>query len=484
MQISKILKYNMMKPVKRPALFNYSCKSSEKFLILAGLNRNSTAMKIKTIFWILLASIAMLSIPSCDKITKDGDELVAEGFRFILREDKVDLKTADIRIKHNGSADLMWVYMYTDDLLSDADELIGERVNIEYNFTAQIVAHVGSNKSIHLKGLDEKRYYRLIVKAINKAGQLYGKAESLVFKTRRNPDEWIENENWSVERLQRSEGTKDQVRVEYENYQCSSNDSERYIVLTLAKHEFDAYEQNPDHKDKIRTIFEDYHADFLKQRDYAKSIFKGNCLYKEERLRSGDYYFFMIGLDEENELSGSYRKVALTIEQEEALPEYTQWTGTWQISFPNSDVAPWNVVIVALDNNMWYQSVGWEPTRLYENELILPLNLYYDKFTNEVYLVTQDVAFGDDGTIIRYCGAFRYGTGNYLIDYDNVRLAKFVLTNSTATEAEIQALPINLEGIGDITFSYGLYYLTLPSTASVAASLAIPSFPWEMEKVE
>ena len=54
-------------------------------------------------------------IPSCDTISKGGDEFIAEDFRFIREDDKVDLKSADIHVKHNGVAVVMWVYMQTED---------------------------------------------------------------------------------------------------------------------------------------------------------------------------------------------------------------------------------------------------------------------------------------------------------------------------------------------------------------------------------
>ena len=157
-------------------------------------------MKLKSIFSVLLASVVMLSFYACDAIQNDVNSSVVEDVKFILREDAIELNTAAIRIKHNASADVMWVYMQTEDLESDADVLIAERVENEYQFTEQIVAYQGNNKSIHLNGLEAKKRYRIIVKAIDEDGKLYGKAASLIFKTRRNPDLWEVNDNWTLTR--------------------------------------------------------------------------------------------------------------------------------------------------------------------------------------------------------------------------------------------------------------------------------------------
>ena len=64
------------------------------------------------------------------------------------------------------------------------------------------------NVSLNLKNLEAKQTYRLIVKGIDpKSGRLYGKVAELVFKTRRDPDVWEENPNWSISRkAERTEG--------------------------------------------------------------------------------------------------------------------------------------------------------------------------------------------------------------------------------------------------------------------------------------
>lgn len=430
----------------------------------------------------MLASIAMLSITSCDTLSQNADVVVDEDVRFILKEDAVDLTTASIRVRHTGSPDVMWVYLQTQDLDTPADELIEARVKNEYAFTNRIIAHSGSNKSLHLDGLEVKNKYRIIVKAIDKNGNLYGEPGSLIFKTRRNPNDWKTNDNWGLQLMERTSGTKNGMMVEYENYQCSSEDSESYTVLILPEYEWSQYAKGEEENIRLRTLFEDYHKDFLKQKDYSKNIFKGNRLYKEERRKSGDYVVFMIGLDEENELSGLYSQFEVEIKAETELAQsYKDWTGLWEISFTDEGHNPWNVVIDVDDPNMWFTSYGWEPERIYAQEDVLLLDLYYDKFTGKAYLISQEVALGDDGSSrICYYGAFPYGTKNMLVDYENLRIAEFVVIGDK--EAQIRPLGATLDGVGEITFSYGLFYINY-ATSSTAASFSIPSFPWDMKKL-
>ena len=441
-------------------------------------------MKIKSMFYILLASIAMLSITSCDTLSQNGDVVVDEDVRFILKEDAVDLTTASIRVKHTGSPDVMWVYLQTQDLDTPADELIEARVKNEYAFTNRIIAHSGSNKSLHLDGLEVKNKYRIIVKAIDKNGNLYGEPGSLIFKTRLNPNVWKINDNWGLQLMKRTSGTKNGMMVEYENYQCSSEDSESYTVLILPEYEWRQYAEGEEENIKLRTLFEDYHKDFLKQKDYSKNIFKGNRLYKEERRKSGDYVVFMIGLDEENELSGLYKQFSITIDPEEASEAYNKWLGVWEVSFPGRDTYdPWTIIIRDLDPNMWYVSYGWEPEAISSPVYEYPLKLYYDRFTNKLYLVSQEVGEGTNNEKLYYYGTFLYGVSQIVLDYDNVRIAEITPTNIANTEADISPLGMTLAGVGDIEFSYSLFYIRYSSSSAMAASGSIPNYPWAMKKL-
>ena len=428
----------------------------------------------------------MLGVPSCNKLSSADNAVAADDFRFILSEDVINLNTASIRIKHNGSFDAMWVYMQTSDLVSDADALIAERVSNEYQFTEQIVARTGNNISLAFNGLDAKQRYRIIVKAIDKDGNLYGKAASLIFKTRRNPDVWEVNDNWSLTRKEErtskviAGSTEEQ---EYENYECKSKDQESYIILTLSMTDYQNYKKAEGHKDVKRTLFEDFYSDFMQQNDYKSKILKGDKVWTEERLRSGEYVAFMIGLDEDNELSGLYKESRITIEPEEPTEGYNKWKGWWEISFEGNN-NPWTIYIDELDPNMWLSSIGWEPEYIVEDVTNMPVKLYYSKSTGDVYLVSQEVASGSDGSTIYYYGTFPYSTYQTVLDFENVRVAKANFTNLASTEAVIDGLGMYLTGVGDIEFNYSLFYIRYNSTTAQAISKSIPSYPWTMKKID
>ena len=434
----------------------------------------------------IFVTIAAVILSGCqEKFTTEVPSGLNEKIEFILKEDAIYLQTASIRVKHNGSEDTQWVYMQTEDLTTDADQLISDRVKVESELTDQVVSHKGMNISINLKNLKAKQTYRLIVKAIDpKTGKLYGKVADFVFKTRRDPDVWEENANWSVSRKnERTQGIAEGSSevIEFENFECVSSDEESYMVLTLSKDDYNNYKKDEHHQDKIRTIFEDYHADMSSLDNFEEYILKGNAVWKEQRLRSGDYVTYMIGVDKDGELSGLYKKADISIAQETPTEGYNKWLGWWEISFSNGS-APWNVYIDDLDANMWYLSIGWEPEAISEQVYNLGLKLYFDKSTDKIYFISQEVATAQDGTTINYYGTFPSGTYQTVLDIENVRLAEAKITDLYGTQAKISALGTTLAGVGDVSFTYSLFYISYGSS-SIAASGSIPPYPWTMKKI-
>ncbi len=434
----------------------------------------------------ILISLAAILLWSCEK-EFSGDQEIAlnEKIEFILKEDVIYLQTASIRVKHNGPESTQWVYMNTEDLTTDADQLITDRVKIESDLTDQIVSQNKTNFSLNIKNLEAKQTYRLIVKAIDpKTGKLYGKVAELIYKTRRDPDVWEENTNWSISRKnERTQGIAEGSSeiIEYENFECTSTDDEAYIILTISRDDYNDYKKADDHKDKIRTIFEDYHSDMSSMDDYEDCILKGNGIWKEQRLRSGDYIAFMIGVDADGELSGLYKRADVTIAQETPTEGYNKWLGWWEVSFTDGS-APWSVYIDDLDANMWYLSIGWEPEAISEQVYNMGLKLYFDKSTDKIYFISQEVATAADGTCINYYGTFPYGTYQTVLDIHNIRLAEAKLTDLSGTQAKISALGTTLAGVGDVTFTYSLFYIS-HSSSSIAASGSIPPYPWTMKKI-
>ena len=131
---------------------------------------------------------------------------------------------------------------------------------------------------------------------------------------------------------------------------------------------------------------------------------------------------------------------------------------------------------------MWYLSIGWEPEAISEQVYNMGLKLYFDKSTDKIYFVSQEVAAADDGTRIYYYGTFPYGAYSTVLDIENVRLAEAKITDLYGTQAKISALGATLAGVGSVTFTNSLFYINYGSS-SLAASGSIPPYPWTMKKI-
>ena len=446
--------------------------------------------RINIVFQMLFAVLCLSAFAGCETLPSEEGKGVNEEIRFSLSEDEVLLNSAAIRVRHNGGSDVQWVFMHTEDLVTDAAQLIKERIEIELALTDRIVSRTGTNKSIELTGLNVKEYYRLIVSAIDPAnGNLYGKTASITFRTRRDPDVWEKNENWSLTRKPARTSGLDPVYnevIEYENFECTSTDDQSYVILALTTYDLEQYVKNPDHADKKRTLFEDFRND-LSDADIAEMKRKGNALWKEPRLRSGEYVVYMVGLDEDGELSGLYNEFEVVVPEEEPVEDFSRWIGKWEISFSGGET-PWTVTIKNKDANMWLESTGWEAESfIFPVVNSLPVKLYYSKSNGKLYIVSQEIgeiSSDNETATVCYYGVFPWGTYKSVMDVDNIRLAEIDFTDSSNERAEVSALSTVLEGVGEVTFRYSLFYIYTSSTTASPASASIPEYPWTMRRVE
>lgn len=94
----------------------------------------------------------MLSFVSCEKTSDQVVETIDE-VNIMLDVDNVSLETVNIRVRHDGAADLLWVYMLTPDLETPAQTLLEEKVADDIELTGEVVVYNGQNKSVFLSGL-------------------------------------------------------------------------------------------------------------------------------------------------------------------------------------------------------------------------------------------------------------------------------------------------------------------------------------------
>ena len=59
----------------------------------------------------------------------------------MLDVDKVSLESVNIRVRHEGTADMLWVYMHTDDLQTSAQQLLEEKIQSDIQLTGEVVVY-------------------------------------------------------------------------------------------------------------------------------------------------------------------------------------------------------------------------------------------------------------------------------------------------------------------------------------------------------
>ena len=153
-------------------------------------------MKLANILKVFLVSLTVLAFAGCEKGQEQSGASLPD-VTFTLELDKTTLENAQIRVRHDGSSEVCWVYMYTTDMESDAEGLITEKLLKDLEFYDEIVVDRGRNKSVLIEDLLPKTEYRFICSAIDPAtGLIYGDVVDFLFKTRRDPAYFEKNLQW------------------------------------------------------------------------------------------------------------------------------------------------------------------------------------------------------------------------------------------------------------------------------------------------
>ena len=437
-------------------------------------------MKFSAILKGLIIGLLSVLVLGCEQVQEpqDDNQYVTT---IVLDVDKVTLESASVRVRHDSDADLLWVYLHTLDLETASDVLLAEKIAADLELTGEIVAYTGRNKSIALADLAPKTYYRFICGAIDDVtGELLGEPSDLTFRTKRDPAVFELNPNWSIKRGSRSTGND---MMEYDNFICTSTDDESYVVLPIKKTDLEFYYSND-----LRSLFDDFHSDFgLEAGDsqWKKIVKSGDITWSEDRLRSSDWYVYMLGIDPEGELTGLYQQTSFTIEQEEATDAYNRWLGTWKVCKDGVEV--FEISIIPSENNLWYYLGGWESNNMFQYDTwdpTLMFETFFDKSTGRMCFISQYVNTMVENNEYRdfyFSGSFYYGS-NYVIDALNFKMAETAFTETVNySEAEITGNQFSASGMSFPIQEIGYIYYYGSNPASI--SLEIPDLPLTLVKV-
>lgn len=409
----------------------------------------------------------VLSFSGCDvlenPVTEGGNVSVA------LRLDEAFQEKAHVRLNHDGTVEDYWYYMITEDFQAEGKFLLETHIQQVLDAEGQLMGNVGTNKNITFEGLQARTKYRVLAALLSPDGKVISDVAELEFVTLRDPDVFEEWSAWEITYKERKVAPND-VNLETEVFECSvkGDTTQTYIPCVLAKSDFVKY-----YGSNLRRCFEDY-IDYRNSFNvkWSKEVKRDSFEYTQDRLFSGDYMLFMIGVDTAGKLTGYYAETELKLKQETASKEYEAWVGSWTLRGEclnktedgNIRTIEYKVDIVPTENNLYYELYGYD-ARTFESlkdiPSTIPLKLYFEKSSGDIYVISEvlpDVP--DNQALADLWNFYAYGSVEVIyydvltvipVDIENMRIARFSMDDAKHAKGYNTSVSIDL---------YGEYYDT------------------------
>ena len=338
-------------------------------------------MKLKNIiFSSLIAAVAFVLTGCVEEETKPKDEIV----NITVRYSEVSYDYAIINVKHDGPEDITWYGFLTEDVTTQEFTLVNkEWMNLLTSGKA-LELRREKERNILLENLKENTAYKYIVFGLTPEGEMYDNVGlgSIKFTTSTNIYVLTETEDWEISRLGRNDA-KDKELIE-----IKSKKGGRFAWQYISKESIDEF--NEEYPDGFE-IWEDdiYMATVDGIQLYALQqistiqyyVYNGYSIadltyvadgkpFEIDRLSSGEYYVIVYGFKGDGNHTQTYSVQQITIEEEEALPEYEKWLGSYTftgeclVTQDNGDevleTRSYDILIEKYDNNYMYRVHGWE----------------------------------------------------------------------------------------------------------------------------
>lgn len=243
---------------------------------------------------------------------------------------------------------------------------------------------------------------------------------------------------WTIGYSGREDLIENGLTSRVDRIKVSGTGSTLYLVSLIKVSEYDAL-YNGDLasylKDEAKNAAEEYRY----RKDPHDILF--------DRLHSGEWYGYIIGLNDNGEATGQYNYISFTVEQETPTPEYEAWLGDWCISRGN---VAYNVSISQDDANYSYRLDGWETgNSINANGTVMDqewLITWFEPSDGNMYFVSSFIGNYDDDNLGNvdeiFMGQVNYNgvlgqKGLYIIDKEGLDLAYAELSATSAEDADI-----------------------------------------------
>lgn len=302
-------------------------------------------MEAKKLFGYAAAmSLLAFGFASCkpDNGGKEPGTGPAATVRFSVEVTEVTETSAKAEVTVRGDETATWYAFVTEDLDTDADDLItsavGELSDIES------VLKTG-NGEVEFTDLTSGTDYRVIVTGLAADGTVSGRAADEEFSTSRDPNAWSVNPDWSVEYIDRGlfevqGGTMYGDRI---NVTVAEDNLDYYYLTAVSADDFSGLYNNDVATlanaiiEELNALIEENNATYPDQPVSILDLLNtGSGSLIMSPLDDEPNYLFMIGIQPDGLLGeglGLYAQSAeFTPAVEESSDGYKKWLGEWTLS--------------------------------------------------------------------------------------------------------------------------------------------------------
>ena len=303
-------------------------------------------MEAKKLFGYAAAmSLLAFGIASCEEPENPGKKPTpgpSATVRFSVEVTEVTETSAKAEVTVRGDEAATWYAFVTEDLDTDADDLITSAVGELSDIESALKT---GNGEVEFTDLTAGTDYRVIVTGLAADGTVSGRAADEEFTTSRDPNAWNVNPGWSISYAGRGSyeiqsGTMYGDRIDIV---MPEDDLNYYYILPVSVTDFEqvyhssvAALANP--------LIEEFNA-MIEENNTAypdNPVFITDLLYSGanswimEPLANEQQYLFMIGIEPNGaygEGLGLYaQSEAFTPAVEESSDGYKKWLGEWTLS--------------------------------------------------------------------------------------------------------------------------------------------------------
>lgn len=294
---------------------------------------------------------------------------------------------------------------------------------------------------------------------------------------------------WKISYIGREEFTEDNGFISDVERFSVSGPSSKFTVRFITVSEFLDYYKEGD----IDSYLKD-------EQNLSGDVFDapGDILF--DRIRVGDWYAFVLGLDSSEKLTGEYCMLEFEIfEDSVAEDEYSAFLGTWMIG---NEYVRYKIDLSKSELNYTYFVDGWETGgSISESDGMVMdqewFETFYDRHNHKMYFVSQTIGTYDDENLGNveevFFGKIHY-TGNmhehadYIVDGYGIDLAEVTISEDGKT-ASVEPCTVTMtfdEGDSYTTSFYKMQYLcwSNDNESWYDYNANVPALPLTMTKVE